>query len=181
MPEENDDIMWPMERSTVVFIVEHAKNQPSLDAARPFIDLLEKGFRGVNNVEVFGMIDGITLHFKDEYRQEMRRLAERMAPEDDSDFATYPSLRLLSKLVRDGKLPKDKLMPYRAAMEAGVLLPSMPSVKDFNERFGTDLSAGNYSTYINAVENPYENDHDVRRYRMLVRQFKNPQKDITEE
>lgn len=175
MPQDNDAAMWPMERSAVVQIVEYAKSQPSLEAARPFIGLLDNGFRGVNNREAFELIDSITTHFKDEYRQVLRRQAEELSewrpPQKELDI--YPALGTLCKLVRDGKGPKDTLMPYRAALQAGVLLPSMPSVKDFNKLFGTDLSAGNYSTYINAADNPYEKDKDVSRFRTLVKQFKN--------
>lgn len=91
------------------------------------------------------------------------------------DLKTYPALRLLYKLVLDSKEcdPKYQLMPYRAALEEGPLLPLMPSVNDFNERFGTRLSPTNYTTYINAVDNPYDKEEkDKRQFDALKREFR---------
>ena len=103
--------------------------------------------------------------------------ADKQSLTDTLDFDTYPALRLLATLVNDGRTPKDTLMPLRAAMDAGALLPPMPYVVDFNQIFGKNLSPANYSTYINAKNNPYENEHDVRRYRTLKKQFKEKRND----
>lgn len=177
MLQENNDILWPMARASVECIVEYAKEQPSIEAARPFIGLLEKQFRGVNNKDAFELIDSITQHFKEEWKLVMRQQADKQSLTDTLDFDTYPALRLLATLVNDGRTPKDTLMPLRAAMDAGALLPPMSNVVDFNRIFGTKLSPSNYSTYINAPKNPYESEHDVRRYRTLKKQFKEKRND----
>ena len=161
-----------MPRASVECIVEYAKEQPSIEAARPFIGLLEKQFRGVNNKDAFELIDSITQHFKEEWKLVMRQQADKQSLTDTLDFDTYPALRLLATLVNDGRTPKDTLMPLRAAMKAGVLLPPMPNVVDFNRIFGKNLSPSNYSTYINAKNNPYKSGHDVQRYRILKKQFR---------
>ena len=85
----------------------------------------------------------------------------------------FPALPLLTRLVQlaSSTSPKQMLMPYRAAREAGALLPPMPSVSDFNEQFGTSLSPTNYSTYITSCDNPYENDRDAQQFRTLKQQF----------
>ncbi len=56
--------------------------------------------------------------------------------------AVYPAMPLLEYLVRDAiekkKKPKYILLPVRAAMDAGVLIP-IHNVKDMNEHFKDDL------------------------------------------
>ena len=177
MLQENNDILWPMPRASVEYIVEYAKEQPSIEAARPFIGLLEKQFRGVNNKDAFELIDSIIQHFKEEWKLVMRQQADKQSLTDTLDFDTYTALRLLAKLVNDGRTPKDMLMPLRAAMDAGALLPPMRNVVVFNQFFDKNLSPANYSTYINAKNNPYESEHDVRRYRMLKNQFREKRND----
>ena len=177
MLQENNDILWPMPRASVEYIVEYAKEQPSIEAARPFIGLLEKQFRGVNNKDAFELIDSIIQHFKEEWKLVMRQQADKQSLTDTLDFDTYPALRLLATLVNDGRTPKDTLMPLRAAMDAGALLPPMRNVVVFNQFFDKNLSPSNYSTYIKAKKNPYESEHDVRRYRMLKNQFREKKKD----
>ena len=88
------------------------------------------------------------------------------------DLETYPALKLLLKLIPKERGPKETLMPYRAALEAEVLLPSMPSVNDFNRLFDTKLSRTGYSRYINSHDNPYYGERDARQFRILVKQFK---------
>ena len=87
------------------------------------------------------------------------------------DLKKYPALEKLCQLVHDGESPKYQLMPYRAAIEAGALLPSMPNASVFNRWFGTSISPANYTTWVNADDNPYENGKDARPFRALLKTF----------
>lgn len=104
-----------------------------------------------------------------------------MGLKNEEDFSAFPALALLSKLVSAARTPKEQLMPFRAAQEVAALLPPISSAKEFNELFGTDVSPANFTTYINADVNPYENDKDARQFRAQVKAFQKVEDQPTEE
>lgn len=135
-----------------------------------------------NNMEIIGNnISGnvygdsathkeIHYHFGDEGQK---------AQDDDNELSA--AMTLLKRLVKMGKSPKETLMPYRAAIDAEVLLPTITCAKDFNECFGTDVSSSNYSTYISSDVNPYESALDEKRFRAYLEAFRRTKDNPKEE
>ena len=87
---------------------------------------------------------------------------------------SYPALGLLCQLVKEaveaGKLAKYILMPQRAAMEAGVMLPPIDA-DWYNSRFGTTIRKQDISRWIKGTGNAEYDPHDitpiVERFRTL--------------
>ena len=126
-----------------------------------------------NNMNIFGNNNGTIYGDNAVHNETHHHYGNESNTNSTEHMVEFPALPLLSRLVKTAPStsPKHVLMPYRAAREAGVLLPPMPSVSDFNEQFGTSLSPTNYSTYITSFDNPYENDRDAQQFRTLKQQF----------
>lgn len=82
--------------------------------------------------------------------EDVKPCEEEGAQNSESEM---PALAMLRRLIdmQKGKGPKAVLLPYKAAIEAGIPLPMM-DYREFNARFGTDVSKSSFSNWVNGTQ-----------------------------
>lgn len=70
--QESNPNLWPVPREELEVLVRQAKRLPTYKDAAPWLELMERDFRGVYNPEAFAMIDSVERHFIEQDRQQLK-------------------------------------------------------------------------------------------------------------